>query len=299
MDRLAELRAGSNPDEVVIDVPQPAATGGASAMDAFFESVDAVKADIDGVKAACKQMDSLTEQATLSTSASKEHQAKEAMNKTIAATNKRVAHCKALLQQAMREETEQLKREGQTQPAEMRVRENLQNTLTRKFVDLAKDYQNRQNKYKTSLKKKAERTVRAVKPTVTDDEMTAVFDQEDGVQRVLEAAVLQTGDPVEVTNVLQEVQDTYQDVKRLESSIIEIHKMFMDLALLVEQQGELLDQIEYQTLSPTPRAAPSSTSPFPRPLQSSKTIRKRQCCMIGIVLVIILIIVIAVVFLKS
>ena len=29
-------------------------------------------------------------------------------------------------------------------PSEVRVRENLQNTLTRKFVDLAKDYQNRQ-----------------------------------------------------------------------------------------------------------------------------------------------------------
>lgn len=33
---------------------------------------------------------------------------------------------------------------ARAKPSEVRVRENLQNTLTRKFVDVAKDYQNRQ-----------------------------------------------------------------------------------------------------------------------------------------------------------
>lgn len=37
-----------------------------------------------------------------------------------------------------------------------------------------------------------------------------------------------------------------QDVLTLEASIAELHQMFLDFALLVEQQGELLDQIEYQ-----------------------------------------------------
>eukprot|EP00953_Heterococcus_sp_UTEX-ZZ885_P005488 3425-Heterococcus_DN1.PRE.1 len=48
------------------------------------------------------------------------------------------------------------------------------------------------------------------------------------------------------TTVLAEVQDTYEDVRRLEASILELHRMFMDLALLVEQQGETLDVIEFQ-----------------------------------------------------
>lgn len=50
----------------------------------------------------------------------------------------------------------------------------------------------------------------------------------------------------DATPVLEEVKDTYHDVRRLEASIIELHKMFMDLALLVDRQGEMLDQIEYQ-----------------------------------------------------
>lgn len=35
-----------------------------------------------------------------------------------------------------------------------------------------------QNKYKTSVKKKAERQIRAVKPSATEEELTAVFEQE-------------------------------------------------------------------------------------------------------------------------
>jgi t-SNARE complex subunit (syntaxin) len=42
------------------------------------------------------------------------------------------------------------------------------------------------------------------------------------------------------------VAGKYQDVLTLESSVAELHQMFLDFALLTEQQGELLDQIEYQ-----------------------------------------------------
>ena len=42
------------------------------------------------------------------------------------------------------------------------------------------------------------------------------------------------------------VAGKYQDVLALESSVAELHQMFLDFALLTEQQGELLDQIEFQ-----------------------------------------------------
>ena len=38
----------------------------------------------------------------------------------------------------------------------------------------------------------------------------------------------------------------YQDVLTLEQSVAELHQMFLDFALLTEQQGELLDQIEFR-----------------------------------------------------
>ncbi|CBJ27339.1 Soluble NSF Attachment Protein (SNAP) Receptor (SNARE) [Ectocarpus siliculosus] len=304
-DRLGELTGGGGggssvaPFEIAIDINDNGdgggggGGGGAGFMEGFFDKVNAVKKDIDAVKKACTDLDTLTQQATLTSSATVEADAKSQINTTIANTNNRVAHAKGLLQ-AMREETEAMKKDpSRAKPSEVRVRENLQNTLTRKFVDLAKDYQNRQNKYKTSVKKKAERQILAVKPSATEEELTTVFEQEDGVQRVMEAAILQQGDPVEVTHVLEEVKDTYHDVRRLEASILELHKMFMDLALLVDRQGEMLDQIEYQVKSASDYVKDANTD-IAHAIDSSKKIRKRQCCMIIIVLVIIAIIVLVI-----
>jgi t-SNARE complex subunit (syntaxin) len=42
------------------------------------------------------------------------------------------------------------------------------------------------------------------------------------------------------------VAGKYQDVLTLEQSVAELHQMFLDFALLTEQQGELLDQIEFR-----------------------------------------------------
>jgi len=45
------------------------------------------------------------------------------------------------------------------------------------------------------------------------------------------------------------VTERYQDVLILEASTAELHQLFMDFALLTEQQGEYLDQIEYHVKS--------------------------------------------------
>jgi t-SNARE complex subunit (syntaxin) len=48
-------------------------------------------------------------------------------------------------------------------------------------------------------------------------------------------------------------------VLTLEASIAELHQMFLDFALLVEQQGELLDQIEYQVYNTPHRDTDTDT----------------------------------------
>ena len=52
-----------------------------------------------------------------------------------------------------------------------------------------------------------------------------------------------------VKNALLKSKSRYEEVVVLEASIREIHKMFDDFALMVEEQSELLDNIEFQTYS--------------------------------------------------
>ena len=64
----------------------------------------------------------------------------------------------------MKEETGRVKEKN---GSEFRIRDNLTNTLTRKFVETMKDYQNAQSKYKAFVQKKVVRQVHIVKPEAT------------------------------------------------------------------------------------------------------------------------------------
>ena len=50
----------------------------------------------------------------------------------------------------------------------------------------------------------------------------------------------------QVLDTLAEVQERHEAVKELEKSLMELHQVFLDMAVLVEAQGEMLDNIEQQ-----------------------------------------------------
>lgn len=47
-------------------------------------------------------------------------------------------------------------------------------------------------------------------------------------------------------DTLAEIQERHEAVKELEKSLMELHQIFLDMAVLVEAQGEMLDNIEQQ-----------------------------------------------------
>jgi t-SNARE complex subunit (syntaxin) len=79
------------------------------------------------------------------------------------------------------------------------------------------------------------------------------------------------------------VAGKYQDVLTLEQSVAELHQMFLDFALLTEQQGELLDQIEYQVTGAADYVEEANVE-VGEALEYQKAIRKKQwyvcleCC---------------------
>ncbi len=45
--------------------------------------------------------------------------------------------------------------------------------------------------------------------------------------------------------MLSDVQDRANDIERLEKNIRELHQMFLDMAELVSEQGQTIDNIEF------------------------------------------------------
>ena len=50
----------------------------------------------------------------------------------------------------------------------------------------------------------------------------------------------------QLVDTLREINERHQQVKELEKSLLELHQMFLDMAVLIEQQGVHLDNIENQ-----------------------------------------------------
>jgi t-SNARE complex subunit (syntaxin) len=71
------------------------------------------------------------------------------------------------------------------------------------------------------------------------------------------------------------VAGKYQDVLTLEQSVAELHQMFLDFALLTEQQGELLDQIEFNVTQATDYVEEANVETHTA-IEYQKSIRKKQ-----------------------
>lgn len=65
---------------------------------------------------------------------------------------------------------------------------------------------------------------------------------------------------VQALDAMAEIQERHEAVKDLEESLADLHQIFLDMSILVDAQGEMLDNIEQQ-VGPT-RTCSMSSVPF-------------------------------------
>lgn len=298
MDRLNELKKNAQPlDDIAIEIDSDrvglvsdnnkGAGKGNDGLQEFFADVETIKNNIAIIKDSTRKIAEINQNVVQATTADKEQDFSSELESVISQTNKKATVTKALLQK-IQEGTKRLNtsQSGSKLTSDIRLRENMFNTLTRKFVDVMKEYQNAQTKYKTDIKKKVKRQVQIVKPDATTEEIDAVFKAGGGAGEVFKTAIL-TGEAADsIRNAFQNAQDKYRDVLILEASVAELHQMFVDFATLTERQGELLDQIEHQVKDAADYIDQGNTE-LVEAIEIQKSIRKKQCCIAIIVLIIL------------
>eukprot|EP00521_Asterionellopsis_glacialis_P008242 CAMPEP_0195284104 /NCGR_PEP_ID=MMETSP0707-20130614/2426_1 /TAXON_ID=33640 /ORGANISM="Asterionellopsis glacialis, Strain CCMP134" /LENGTH=319 /DNA_ID=CAMNT_0040343399 /DNA_START=238 /DNA_END=1197 /DNA_ORIENTATION=+ len=252
-------------------------------MTHFFNEIDGIKGDIDAVKDGTKRIGEINEEALQATSTAKEAELSDLLQPLINKTNKKAKRTKTLLG-LLKEENEKLKESGEIKASDLRIRENLINTLTRKFIDEMKLYQNAQQKYKQDIKNKVARQVKTIKPDATEEEVEAVMRSEGGRDALYKEKVLAGGVNDSINTAYAKTAGKYADVMTLENSVAELHQMFLDFALLTEQQGELLDQIEFQVKSAGDYIEDANVD-LNDSIEYQKKIRKKHCMIIIIVFV--------------
>nr|QQL12067.1 syntaxin 1 [Aphis glycines] len=125
--------------------------------------------------------------------------------------------------------------------ADLRIRKTQHSTLSRKFVEVMTEYNRTQTDYRERCKGRIQRQLEITGRTTTNDELEEMLEQ--GNPAVFTQGIIM--ETQQARQTLADIEARHADIIKLENSIRELHDMFMDMAMLVENQGEMIDRIEY------------------------------------------------------
>nr|XP_023011691.1 syntaxin-1A isoform X5 [Leptinotarsa decemlineata] len=125
--------------------------------------------------------------------------------------------------------------------ADLRIRKTQHSTLSRKFVEVMTEYNRTQTDYRERCKGRIQRQLEITGRQTTNEELEEMLEQ--GNPAVFTQGIIMETQQAKQT--LADIEARHSDIIKLENSIRELHDMFMDMAMLVENQGELVDRVEY------------------------------------------------------
>ncbi|KAL3857987.1 hypothetical protein ACJMK2_012606 [Sinanodonta woodiana] len=234
-DRLAAMKAAQSDEEEVDEVPVAVDTGGF--MDEFFEQVEEIRQMIDKIASNVEDV-KLKHSAILSapqTDDKTKEELEELMTDIKRTANKVRAKLKAIEQNIEQEE------HSHRSSADLRIRKTQHATLSRKFVEVMNDYNACQIDYRERCKGRIQRQLEITGKNTTNDEIEDML--ESGNVAVFTQDIIMETQQAKQT--LADIEARHADIMKLEKSIQELHDMFMDMAMLVESQGEMIDRIEF------------------------------------------------------
>lgn len=94
-----------------------------------------------------------------------------------------------------------------------------------------------------------------------------------------------------VVETVVEIQDRYDAAKEVEKSLLELHQVFLDMAVMVEAQGEKMDDIEHHVMNAA-HYVKDGTKDLRTAKEYQRSSRKWMCIGLILLLVIILAIII-------
>uniref|UniRef100_A0A915JPY2 t-SNARE coiled-coil homology domain-containing protein n=1 Tax=Romanomermis culicivorax TaxID=13658 RepID=A0A915JPY2_ROMCU len=205
-------------------------------MDEFFEQIQEIRSSIDFIADNVNQVK--MKHSIILSNTTNDPKAKEELEELMAQikkTSNKVRNKLKIAEQQIEQD------ENLSTSADIRIRRTQHNTLSRKFVQVMTDYNNTQTDYRDGCKKRIHRQLDIAGRSVDDDQLEEMI--ESGNPRIFTQGIITETQQAKQT--LADIEARHNDIIKLENSIRELHEMFMDMAMLVESQGEMVDRIEW------------------------------------------------------
>ena len=127
--------------------------------------------------------------------------------------------------------------------AELRLKKNLFDAMIKKYQHTIQRFQEEESKIKKIKETKLIRGAEiALGEELDEQRRKEVIENPQTVKQMYEDKLRQNA-PVGLINAVRDLEERHQDIKRLEKSVLELHKMILQLNVLVQYQGEMIDNI--------------------------------------------------------
>jgi len=283
-DRLAALRAAQS-DEDDMGGDEAAVTMEGSKMDDFFLEVEEIRSNIDKIQANVEEV-KRKHSAILSAPQTNEKMKQELEDfmSDIKRTANRVRSKLKVIETGI--EQEDLVNKAS---AELRIKKTQLSTLSRKFVEVMTEYNRTQTDYRERCKSRIQRQLEITGRTTTNEELEDMLEQ--GNPAVFTQGIIM--DTAAAKQTLADIEARHADIIKLETSIKELHDMFMDMAMLVDSQGEMIDRIEYHVEHAVDYVQ-TATQDTKKALKYQSKARRNKLFLYGAVAVVVLVLIIIV-----
>jgi len=272
----------------------PPAGGDNRDMQIFFARVEEAKGDLSAMRTKQRNVQGLHERSKAIVRAKEMERSREEMQSSINEVNTLAHKLKNRLEALDKLNEEALKKKGcGPGSASERTRTSVTAGLKKKLKDLVGDFSKLRSTIQEEYREVVQRRVFTVTGEQLPEEAIDSMIETGQSETIFQKAILEQGRG-RVLDTLAEIQERHRAVKDLEQSLLELHQIFLDMAVLVEAQGEMLDNIEKQVARSVEFVQSGTTA-----LQDAKTYqkktRKMMCCAIMVLLCVAAIVVIVVV----
>uniref|UniRef100_A0A7S1XDW1 t-SNARE coiled-coil homology domain-containing protein n=1 Tax=Compsopogon caeruleus TaxID=31354 RepID=A0A7S1XDW1_9RHOD len=285
-DRLAELRGDEYDEEAAMggDALEHGRQGMSEGFEKFARELAIIEKAVGKVEGACKEIET---EFSSGKALNEEGGVREEIQSRMDDCDQKCAAVRKRLKR-IAEENKVFAAAQVDKVAEARVRVNRHQAVTKRFMDATQKLEKVQDSQKDAVYKMIERQIRSVNPDATEGEIRAAMET-GNLEQVFDGVELSARHR-EIKQRLGDIHSKNQDIQKLEKNIAELAKMFVDMTLLVETQGALLNELEFNTKK-TVDVVEAAHEEIVQAREYQKSARKKMCWITLIILIIILIIV--------
>lgn len=213
-------------------------------LDGFFKEIENVKYDMRAVVQLYKRLQEANEESKLIHDAKSMKELSARMDSDLEQVLKLVKIIEGKLETLELSNADQRKLPccGAGSSSD-RTRTSVLNGLAKKLKDMMDDFQGLRTKMGSEYKETVQRRYFTITGEKANEEMIENLISSGASETLLQKAIEEQGRG-QVLDTVQEIQERHDAVKEMEKSLIELHQVFLDMAALVDAQGQQLNDIE-------------------------------------------------------